>query len=1146
MNLIELFNLFGTIAVKNDEANRAIDETTNKAETSGGKFQGAMSKIGGAAVKIAKVGAVAVGAAATGIAAVTKQAVANYAEYEQLVGGVETLFKDSSKKVVEYANNAYKTAGMSANEYMDTVTSFSASLLQSLDGDTAAAADKANLAITDMSDNANKMGTSMEMIQNAYQGFAKQNYTMLDNLKLGYGGTQAEMQRLLADAEKLSGQKFDMSSYADIVDAIHIVQTEMGITGTTSKEAASTIQGSISTMKAAWVNLTTGMANPTQNFEKLMQNMVDSVVTVFNNLAPRIVETIPMAVEGISQMISGLIPQIVPLMQQLIPALLQGATQIISVLYNALTTGLTTGLPQLMQKGAELITKIGEGLKTGIPNIISSALNIILNLSTILRENAPALIQSGLDMIVNIAKGLMNSLPTLISTVPTIVSNIANIINDNAPKLLVTAGKLILTLATGLVKAIPSLVQNIPKIIKAVVDVFLAFQWMNLGKSIITKLKNGFVGENPAVLNAAKKIFNTIVNVIKALPSKLFNIAKQAVSKLVSILKHTASVKSAASAIKNEIVYALAKLPAKMLEIGSNLVKGLWNGISNAKNWVLSKIKGFGSSILDGLKDFFGIHSPSKVMEEQVGKNLALGLVAGLEKEKKTVLQASKKNLGKTVADGLVSGIENAKANAKKKSSELSNLIIKEAKKRLDKGKTYNKMNLADEVEYWDAVRKQCKKGTAAKLEADKQYQKAKKALVKEQKNLEADLVTSAEKRLDKYKTYNNMSLQQEVNYWNEIRKAARQGTEARLEADKRYFEAKKSLNEQLKAAEDNYLAKVEEVQQKVVDRTQAILQQFNLFEEFKTTIDEENPITGDGLINNLQTQVDALTQWDEQMETLKGKLGESELFKAVREMGISSMEQVKAINSMTEEQLKKYEELYNKRAEQAKAQAEDELSAENTAELTEAYKTWEEQVASLGGKIKTTNKETVSNVGSTMTKVKTKVNTGIKAVQTVMSKGIKVATSITSTGFGNVVSTIEGKMSSAVSTVKSAVSTMLAELAKVDAAKETTTTTTQKTTTKVEKHAAGGILTEPTIFAYSPNSGTYHLGGEAGDEAVAPIDVLMGYVRTAVASENAEQVSLLARMVALLEAILGKDTSVYLNSKEISKAVNKDLGVIF
>ena len=184
------------------------------------------------------------------------------------------------------------------------------------------------------------------------------------------------------------------------------------------------------------------------------------------------------------------------------------------------------------------------------------------------------------------------------------------------------------------------------------------------------------------------------------------------------------------------------------------------------------------------------------------------------------------------------------------------------------------------------------------------------------------------------------------------------------------------------------------------------------------------------------------------------------------------------------------------------------------------------------------------------MTKVKTKVNTGIKAVQTVMSKGIKVATSVTSTGFGNVVSTIEGKMSSAVSTVKSAVSTMLAELAKVDAAKaasaETTTTTTKETTTKVKKHAAGGILTEPTIFAYSPNSGTYHLGGEAGDEAVAPIDVLMGYVRTAVASENAEQVSLLARMVALLEAILGKDTSVYLNSKEISKAVNKDLGVIF
>lgn len=298
---MELFRLLGTVAIESSGANRAIDEVTDNAEKSQSKISSAFDKIGSAAVKMGKVAAAGFAAVQAGVAALAKEALEGYADYEQLIGGVETLFKDSADKVEEYANNAYKTAGLSANKYMETVTSFSASLLQSLGGDTEAAAEKADMAITDMSDNANKMGSSMESIQNAYQGFAKQNYTMLDNLKLGYGGTQQEMFRLMQDAAKLdatfaANAVFSLdskghleASYADIVDAIHIVQTEMGITGTTAKEASSTIAGSVDSAKAAWHNLIAGLGKDGADLADLTNQFVNGVITAAENIIPRFV-----------------------------------------------------------------------------------------------------------------------------------------------------------------------------------------------------------------------------------------------------------------------------------------------------------------------------------------------------------------------------------------------------------------------------------------------------------------------------------------------------------------------------------------------------------------------------------------------------------------------------------------------------------------------------------------------------------------------------------------------------------------------------------------------------------------------------------------------------------------------------------------
>ena len=377
MNLMDLF-----VKISVD------DQASSQVETIGSKLKGGLATA-------AKVGAAAVAAAGTAVVAIGKQAIDQYAEYEQLVGGVETLFKQSADTVMGYAENAYKTAGLSANEYMNTVTSFSASLLQSLGGDTEAAAKYADMAITDMSDNANKMGTSMEMIQNAYQGFAKQNYTMLDNLKLGFGGTKEEMQRLLDEAEKLSGIEYDISSYADIVDAIHVVQTEMGITGTTAKEASTTIQGSLASMKSAWQNLLTGVADDNADFEGLVNHFVDSRVGVGENIIPRINTVI----KGLTKLITQASQTIIPLA---VETLLQN-------------------LPSIVAAGMDMVLAIVNGIIDNIDLLIDCVLELVDVVVDKLIENLPKLVEGGIRLIIALSVGLIKAIPQLIEKIPEII-----------------------------------------------------------------------------------------------------------------------------------------------------------------------------------------------------------------------------------------------------------------------------------------------------------------------------------------------------------------------------------------------------------------------------------------------------------------------------------------------------------------------------------------------------------------------------------------------------------------------------------------------------------------------------------------------------------------------------------------------------
>lgn len=437
-----LLDLFVRIGV-DDKASSKIGNISKKATS-------AFSKIGtaaGAGMKLAAKGATV---AAGAIATLSTMAVKTYADYEQLVGGVETLFGAGGKSLVEYVNSvgkyspeisaqyndlmaaqnkvmadadeAYKTAGLSANDYMETVTSFAAALNSSLDGNTQKSAEYANMAVVDMADNANKMGTSMESIQNAYQGFAKQNYTMLDNLKLGYGGTKTEMERLLADASKISGKKFDLSSYADVVEAIHTIQTEMGITGTTAEEAEHTISGSVNAMKAAWTNWLTGLGNSNADIGKLTSQLITSAKTVMTNVMPVVSQILTTLGSVVTEEAPGIIQEALSYLLDAAPQLLAMGGQLVSALVN----GVITNLPQISQAATQLITMLCNGIMDNIGQLPSVMSQIVTSIVQFIVANAPQLLATGVVLIMAIVQGLIESIPALAEAVPQLIEGLVN------------------------------------------------------------------------------------------------------------------------------------------------------------------------------------------------------------------------------------------------------------------------------------------------------------------------------------------------------------------------------------------------------------------------------------------------------------------------------------------------------------------------------------------------------------------------------------------------------------------------------------------------------------------------------------------------------------------------------------------------
>lgn len=610
--------------VELDDSN--LDNEVNKTES------GLISRFGGAAKGIAAgVGKAALGAVAAGTAAVTglvKTATEAYGDFEQLTGGIETLFGDAASTVMANAETAFKTAGMSMNDYMETSIQSAAAMINSLEGDQAKAAELMDMSITDMADNVNKMGTTMESVQNAYRGFSRGNFTMLDNLALGFAGTKEGMQQLLDKAKEISGVEYDISSYSDIVEAIHVVQTEMGITGTTAQEASDTLQGSLSQMQAAWENLTTGLADPDADIGALVGNMIDSAETFLENLVPIIQQSL----EGIS----GVIVELAPVVGEAIPELI------------------STILPDLISAGVQLIGAIGEGLVQAAPDLAFAAFDIIEMLfNTMLEatstegpgaiteildwiigifdENYVGIIDTGLKIIDNLLNGMSEALPVLLGYIPTIVEQLSRIIIDNAPTLIRSAAELIVQLVTGIASALPELipaaVDCILTIVEALTDPDTLMMLIDAAIELIIALTEGLIEALPKLLEKAPVIIEHLVTaLIRAVP-RLLRAGWECIKKLAEALyDNRYQILDSGKKIIGYLIDGIKQVLIDTLEIGKEIINDIKDGILslNPSEWGrdliqkfvdgilagISWVEGAVSNVADKVKSFLGFSEP--------------------------------------------------------------------------------------------------------------------------------------------------------------------------------------------------------------------------------------------------------------------------------------------------------------------------------------------------------------------------------------------------------------------------------------------------------------------------------------------------------------------------------------------------------
>lgn len=555
MNLLDL-------AVKitcDDQASGEVDKISD----------GIKNKLGAAA----KAGVAAAAAVGTATVAIGKIALDAYSNYEQLVGGIDTLFKASSGKMQQYAANAYQTAGVSANRYMEISTSFAAALISSLGGNTEAAADMANTAITDMSDNANKMGTSLETVQEAYMSLSRGNYEMLDSLKLGYGGTKSELERLLSDAEKFSAAQgkvrdFSVDSYSDIVEAIHIVQDEMGITGTTAEEAATTIEGSINMVKASWDNWLAGLGDEDADMGALTDQLVQSVVTAGENIIPRF-----------GQIMSNLVTTVTTYAPQVGTAIMSGISQL--------------DFTSIGQTASDIILMLVDGIVQNLPMLASAALQIVMALG----------------------QGLIANGPQILASLGQLLLQLANFIIQNVPNILNAAVQFFGMLIQGIAQTAPTIIVTFVSLLGQLIAQVISWAAQMLGQAI----------------SAGAQFLSGLAGQISQVPGRVAEFLGQVISRIGSWVGEMASSAArAASQFASSLINGLASIPGRVASIGSNIIQGIVNGVTGAAGKLIDAVKGAVGDAIEGAKNLLGIHSPSRVFRE-IGQYTMQGAALGVD-----------------------------------------------------------------------------------------------------------------------------------------------------------------------------------------------------------------------------------------------------------------------------------------------------------------------------------------------------------------------------------------------------------------------------------------------------------------------------------------------------------------------------------
>lgn len=697
---------------------------------------------------------------------------------QQSLGGIETLFKENADKVKQYANEAYMTSGLSANSYMESVTSFSASLLQSLGGDTDKAADRANTALIDMSDNANKMGTDMESIQNAYQGFAKQNYTMLDNLKLGYGGTKTEMERLLADATKLTGVKYDINNLADVYDAIHVIQTELDITGTTAKESAETFSGSLASMKSAFSNVMGNLTLGTDLTPHLQALAKTASTFFFGNFIPML-------------------------------------GNMVTALPGAIVTLVKSSIPYIIEAGRNFASRFGEGFGTGLLDFwveIQISLTSALNNIT---ENLPAFLNKGAEIAETIAIGILKGASFLVGTVGYITSTFIEFLATNLPMILNSGKDMLLSLVDGIIENLPAMAATATEAVSDFIDAIIENypRYLKAGWEMIIGLLSGIIERLPKIIEVAGII---IVKFINMLASKIPDI----------------------------------------IDMGKNIVKGIWEGIKSMGSWLTGKASDFVDGFVDDVKGFLGIHSPSRVFQDEVGKNIVLGIAKGITENEKTVIKTA---------------------------GELSRHILSEASKWVDDKKFYNQLSLKNELDFWQDL--------------------------KNMEGLQGEQLKEIDKKIYTAKT----TLQEEEN------------------------KAVQTLLDEQKKAFDEY--------QKNIDSRTASLEGFaGLFDK----IESGSEVTGKELLENLKSQVGSFKSWQDDLSKLEVKGISESLLSELRELGPKSASEIHALTTLSGAALQEYVTLFEEKSRLAKEQAQLELGEFSFGNIDSSSLASDESLAGL------------------------------------------------------------------------------------------------------------------------------------------------------------------------------------------------------